>query len=243
MRRRHADRLVEHAPAMDVALVALLLARRLVRLASAMLISVTLARLCCCPGPACRDRARPWCSQYLLDPFRFRESLVDSKPDFRCEFQVNATRDLAAQIFLVALECRQHLVEIAAAERHHVDGGEPHVGRHAHFRHGDEMAFEHRVMHVAARQHVGHRVAHELADAQRALRRLAGAFAMLLSCHVNQKFRSSWPGLSLQVGFTRLALVCLCHPDRKADCPPKRDARVKPGHDSESCSWNIATLA
>src|SRR5262245_34244824 len=47
------------------------------------------------------DRRR---SQKLLDPFRFVESLINAESNVRCEFQVNAPRDLAAQEFLVALQ-------------------------------------------------------------------------------------------------------------------------------------------
>ena len=68
------------------------------------------------------------CSQQLLDPFGFVESLVDAEPDVGREFQVDVVRDLAAQIALVALERREHLLGVAAAERHDVDGREPQVG-------------------------------------------------------------------------------------------------------------------
>ena len=113
------------------------------------------------------DRGR---SQKLLDSFGFVESLVDPKPDLRCEFQVNVPRDLAAQEALVALERGEHRVRVAAAERHHVDGREPQVGGHAHLGNGDEMAFDHGIVHLAAREHVRERMAHELAHAQLALR-------------------------------------------------------------------------
>ena len=39
-----------------------------------------------------------------------------------------------------------------------------------HLRHGDEMAFDHRIVHLAARQHVGDGMANQFADAQLALR-------------------------------------------------------------------------
>ena len=109
------------------------------------------------------------CSQYLLDPFRFVESFVDVESEVRCELQVNAMRDLAAQKFFVALERRDDRLRVASAERHHVDGGEPQVRRHAHLRHRDHVALDHRIMDVAARQHVGKRMADQLADAKRAL--------------------------------------------------------------------------
>ena len=35
-------------------------------------------------------------------------------------------------------------------------------------------ALDHGIMHIAARQHLGHRVTHELADTQSALRRAGG---------------------------------------------------------------------
>ncbi len=86
-------------------------------------------------------------------------------------------RDLAAQEALVALQRLEHLFDVLAAERHDVDGREPQVGAHAHLGHGDEVAFEHRIVHVAARQHIGHGVADQLADAQRALRRPPGVLS------------------------------------------------------------------
>src|SRR5207253_4990274 len=112
------------------------------------------------------------CSQKLLDPFRFVESLVDAESNLRCELEVNAPRDLAAQEFLVALECAEHFALVASAERHHVDGREPQVGGEPHLRNRDQMALEHRVMHVAAREQFGQRMPDELADAKLALRRL-----------------------------------------------------------------------
>ena len=74
-----------------------------------------------------------------------------------------------------ALECGDHLFGVAAAERHHVDRGKPQVGGHAHFRHRDQMSFDDRIVHVAARQHLGERVAHQFADAQLALRAAGSA--------------------------------------------------------------------
>jgi hypothetical protein len=45
------------------------------------------------------------------------------------------------------------------------------------------MAFEHRVMHLAAREQLGKRMPDELADAQLALRRAARTIAMLTAGH------------------------------------------------------------
>src|SRR5215831_15172921 len=84
--------------------------------------------------------------------------------------------DLSAQIALVLLERRDHLFDVAAAERNHIDLLLPQVRRHAHLRHGDEMAFEHRIVDVAARQHFRECVTDQLANAQRAL---GGACLML----------------------------------------------------------------
>src|ERR1051326_2988279 len=61
------------------------------------------------------------CSQKLLDPFRFVESLVDAKANLRCKFQVNAARNLAAHITFVAIERFEHLFFVVAAERHDID--------------------------------------------------------------------------------------------------------------------------
>ena len=43
------------------------------------------------------------------------------------------------------------------------------VGRHAHFRHGDHVPVEGRIVDLAALQDVGQRVADQLADAKLAL--------------------------------------------------------------------------
>src|SRR5690242_2773851 len=77
--------------------------------------------------------------QQLLDALGLVEPLVDAEADVRREFQVHAMGDLAAQIALVALERVDHLLDVAAAERHHVDGGELEVRRHAHLRHRDHV--------------------------------------------------------------------------------------------------------
>ena len=81
-------------------------------------------------------------------------------------FRFDAMCDLAAQVALVALERGEHVVLVGAAERHHVDGGEPQVRRHAHLRHGDEMGLDHRIMDVAAGEDLRHRMPHQFADAQ-----------------------------------------------------------------------------
>ena len=136
VRRGHADRLVEHDPAVHVALLALALLR----------LAVLLRRWLHGVGAGRSELIRVVdrhhssssrfevalyrrCSQKLLDPFRFVESFVDAEADVRREFQVNAMRDLAAQESLVALERLEHVLDVLAAERHHVDGGEPQVGR------------------------------------------------------------------------------------------------------------------
>ncbi len=105
-------------------------------------------------------------TQEALDAFRFAKPLVDPEADVGGEFQIHAMRDLAAQKALVALERREHVVLVGAAERHHVDGGEPQVRRHAHLRHGDEMGLDHRIVDAAAREDVRHRMADEFADPQ-----------------------------------------------------------------------------
>src|SRR6185436_6385531 len=61
------------------------------------------------------------CSQQLLDPFRFVESLVGAESNLGSKFQVDVVCDLAAQIALVAVQRLDHLFDVAAAERHHVD--------------------------------------------------------------------------------------------------------------------------
>src|SRR5262249_47167894 len=110
-------------------------------------------------------------SQKLLDSFRLVESLVHAEADVGCEFQVNATRDLAAQEFPVAVEGGEHLLLVAAAERHDVDGGLPQVRAHPLFRHRDQVRLDHRTVHLAAGKNFRQRVTHQLASAQLALRR------------------------------------------------------------------------
>src|SRR6478752_5288264 len=128
-------------------------------------------------------------AQQLVDALGFGETLVDAEAQIGRKFQIDALRDLGAQKFLVALEGGDHLLGVAPAHRHDVDGGEPQVRAHAHFRHGDEMALDDRIVHVAAREHLGHRVAHQFADAQLALRAAAGrcAVAFLFVAHNKSK--------------------------------------------------------
>src|SRR5262245_15776783 len=93
------------------------------------------------------DRRR---SQKLLDPFRFVESLVEPEANVGSKFQVNAPGDLAAQVSLVAIERGQDLLLVTPAERHHVDGGLAQIRTHANLGHGDHVALDHRVVHLAA---------------------------------------------------------------------------------------------
>src|SRR6185312_576720 len=133
--------------------------------------AVTLTSLILAAFEIALDRRR---AQQAVDAVSFGETVVDAKPDVRREFQIDALRDFGAHEFLVPVEGGDDVVGVAAGERHNVDGGEPQVRGHAHLRHGDEMALDHRIVHVAARQHLGDRVANELADAQLALRAAGG---------------------------------------------------------------------
>src|SRR5215218_4411582 len=128
------------------------------------------------------------CSQKLLDPFRFVESLVEPEANVRSKFQVNAPGDFSAEIFLVAIERSQHLLLVAPAERNDVDGGEPEIGTHPHLGHGDHVSLDHGVVHLAARQNLGHGVPHELAGAQCTLRRDRFRFAMRSARHVCHRY-------------------------------------------------------
>jgi hypothetical protein len=136
------------------------------RIVDNVLVAVDIIR----PFSPSRSRLHRRRSQKLLDPFRFVESLVDAEANFGRKFQVNAPRDLAAHIALVALERGDHFFDVAAAERHHIDRREPQIGAHAHLRHGDHVAFDHRIVDVAARKHVGELVTDQFADAQLPLR-------------------------------------------------------------------------
>src|ERR1700722_12218353 len=123
--------------------------------------------------------------QQLFDALGLREALVDAETDIGRELEVHAVGDLAAQPALVALERGEHFLHVAAAKRHDVDGGELEVRAQAHLRHRDEVALDHRVMHLAAREDVRDRVADDLAGAQRALGRAGSAVAMMVACHEN----------------------------------------------------------
>src|SRR5579871_2678106 len=126
--------------------------------------------------------------QQLLDARGLLEPLVDAEADVGRELHVDAMGDLAAQVALVALERLDHRLLVAPAERHHVDGGELEVRRHAHLGHRDDMALDDGIMHLAARQDVGDGVTDHLAGAQCALARsrcgLPAAVAMMAACHV-----------------------------------------------------------
>src|SRR6266700_5704276 len=126
-------------------------------------------------GEIAFDRGRP---QQSLDPFRFAAPLVDAEADVGSEFQVHLLGDRAAHVALVAVERRQDLGLVAAAERHHVDRRNTQVGAHADLRHGDQMRLDHGVMNFAVRQELGDGMAHRLADAQLALRGAACGLAM-----------------------------------------------------------------
>ena len=173
MGRGHAHRLVEHEPAIHVALLALRLILRfrffgndLGQLSSSVLLL----------------RSRWTCG--VRNSFSIRSAssnrCVDAEADIRCEFQVDVVRDLATQKALVALERREHRIRVAPTERHQVDRGEPKVGRHLNFRHRDQVLFDDGVMHVPAREHVRERMAHEFADAQLALRAAAARAGVVL---------------------------------------------------------------
>src|SRR5215471_8701014 len=110
---------------------------------------------CPLPSPACGGGAgrgpvsfiiaalqitlHPRGMQQLLDALGLVEPLVDAEADVRREFEVHPMGDLAAQIALVALERLDHRLLVAAAERHHVDGGKLEVGAHAHLGHRDQV--------------------------------------------------------------------------------------------------------
>ena len=81
--------------------------------------------------------------------------------------------------------------------------------------------FDHRIMDVAARQHVGEFVADQFADAQLALRAAGGLIAMLLmACHF---LMTVMPGLGPRISF-----IPICRALQHRDC------RIKPGDDSRS---------
>ena len=113
------------------------------------------------------------------------------------------------------------------AERHHVDGGEPQIGAHAHFRDGDEVALDHRIMHVAAHQHFRYGMAHQLADSQLSLRRL-GSISRVETARTAQKAASargvthaSLPPATIAVASPRLmiskASPIACAPEAQAE--------------------------
>ena len=117
-----------------------------------------------------RSRLHVRRAQQLVDALGLGEPVVDTEADIGCEFQIDAVRDFGPQKFLVALEGGNTVFGVAAAQRHHVDRRQPQVGGDPHFRHRDHVSFDDRIVHVAAREHVGERVPHQFADAQLALR-------------------------------------------------------------------------
>ena len=103
-------------------------------------------------------------TQQLVDAFGLRESVVDAKADVRRELQVDAMGNLSPQIFLVSLKCGDHLIGIAAAHRHHVNGGKSQVCGDPHFRNRDDVPFDDWVMYIAPGQHLSDCMSHQLAD-------------------------------------------------------------------------------
>ena len=125
------------------------------------------------------------CSQKLPDPFCFVESFVDTKPDFRSKFEVNAPGNFAAHVALVVFQRREHFFFIASAERRNVDRGKPQIGAHPHLGHRDHMRFDDGIMDIAAHKHFGQRVTNEFADAQLARRTACRLITMVvaMTCH------------------------------------------------------------
>src|SRR5215471_13765402 len=68
-----------------------------------------------------------------------------------------------------------------STQRHDVNCSEAQIGGHAYFGHSDQMCFDDGVMHLATRQNLGERVAHELSYTQLTLRRTG--LAMMSACH------------------------------------------------------------
>ena len=108
-------------------------------------------------------------AEYLVDSPRFVERLVGQEADFRRELEIDRVGDLAPDELPIAVQSLKHGFQVLAAQRHDVDRGKPQVGRHAYLGDGHDVGGEHLVVDLAARQHLGQRVANELADAQLAL--------------------------------------------------------------------------
>src|SRR5262252_9119558 len=68
-----------------------------------------------------------------------------------------------------------------STQRHDVNCSEAQIGGHAYFGHSDQMCFDDGVMHLATRQNLGERVAHELSYTQLTLRRTG--LAMMSAGH------------------------------------------------------------
>src|SRR6516164_8562925 len=120
--------------------------------------------------PAAQIPAHGRCSQQLLDPLGLIEAFIDGKADIGCEFEVDATSNLSAQEAPVAIERGEHTIRVPAAERHHIDGCEPQIRRHAHLGNRNDVPFNDGIMHLAACEQVGKGMPHKLAHAQLALR-------------------------------------------------------------------------
>ena len=91
--------------------------------------------------------------------------------------------EFAAQQFAVAVQRVQHGLQVAAAERHDIDGRKLEIRAHADVGDGDDLRLQHGIAERPAGQKVGERVTNEFGHAQHALRRLR-AVLMMGSGHV-----------------------------------------------------------
>ncbi len=89
------------------------------------------------------------------------------------EPQIDALGKLTAQVFFVAVERRQNIGDVLAAERHDVNRGELQIGAHPHFRNRHDLAFENGVAGRRTDKKLGHGMADQFGHAQHPLRWLA----------------------------------------------------------------------
>jgi len=108
-------------------------------------------------------------TQQPVNALGFVKAFIDAKADVRRKFEIYAPGNFRAKMTFVAVQGRQHGCIVLAAEWKDVHGRNPQVWRHTNFRDGDEMGFDHRIVHLAARQDLGHCMADEFAGPQRTL--------------------------------------------------------------------------
>jgi hypothetical protein len=130
-----------------------------------------------------RIPGHPLRAQQRVDAGGLVEALIPQEAQVRGEFQIYPSGDFLAQDLLVLVEGLEHRLLVSPAKRHHVGGGKLQVRRHAHFGNGDDVLRQHVILEVAAGEHLGERMAHELGHALLALGGSGGLFETFSHSH------------------------------------------------------------